>query len=57
MDSMAVCSIHVIHYDVRSAHIALLHVVQLSRLPLRSLSAKDINSRPQPDKKRLYLMR
>ncbi|CAL8466679.1 g6215 [Coccomyxa elongata] len=30
---------------------------KLSRLPLRSLSAKDINSRPQPDKKRLNLMR
>jgi hypothetical protein len=38
-------------------HITVLHAVQLSRLPLRSLSAKDINFRPQFEKKRLALMR
>lgn len=31
--------------------------MQLSRLPLRSLSAKDMNKRPQSEKKRLDLMR
>ena len=31
--------------------------VQLSRLPLRSLSAKDMNTRKQPQNKRIGMMR